>query len=177
MNLNEIRRNFSENTIFYLKGIAILIVLGLFIAITYNMTNKKEQLVSLKKEELASLYNLKKEYLKESSSIAHLEKRLLSPQVGGSTGAIIEKIGARIGIKYKMISFRSAEEAVVKGYDQRGVEIKLEGLTLNQLVNLLYRIKNHRNLLLVKDFAMKGDFENPDLLDVTLQITLITKRI
>ncbi len=177
MNLDEIRRNISENIIFYIKGIAVLIAVGLFIAVTYNITNKKEKLVSLKKEELASFYNLRKEYLKELASIAHLEKKLLLPQVDRSTGAIIEEIGTQIGIKGKMTSFKPTEETIEKGYNQRGVEIKLEGLTLNQLINFLYRINKYKNLLLIKDFAMKTHFENPGLFDITIQITLITKQI
>lgn len=176
MNLDEIRRNISENKTFYLKGIAVLIAVGLFIAVTHNMTNKKDRFLSLKKEEIASFYNLRREYLKELSGIAHLEKKLLMPQVDGSTGTIIEEIGTQIGIKDKMISFKSVDETIKKGYNQRGVEIKLENLTLNQLINLLYRINNHRNLLLIKDFAMKTHFENPNLLDVTMKITLITKQ-
>ncbi|MBE9532385.1 MAG: hypothetical protein IME98_06220 [Proteobacteria bacterium] len=52
--------------------------------------------------------------------------------------------------------------------------MEIEGVTLNQVVNLLYKIKGYKNLLLIRDFSMKNHFRNPDELDIMLQVVLIT---
>ena len=58
---------------------------------------------------------------------------------------------------------------------QNGVEINIEGATLNQIANLVYRIENYKNLLIIKEFLIKAQFNNPELFDITMRVILMSK--
>ncbi|HLC17557.1 MAG TPA: hypothetical protein VJM57_00895, partial [Thermodesulfobacteriota bacterium] len=152
-----------------------------FIAATQGMVAKRHTYAELKKKELASFYTLRDEYMGEKARFLPLERKLLSPGGSGGPGGassvvtVIEDIGNRLGIKDRIKSVKPASEAAGKGYVQRPVAVEVEGITLNELVNLLYRVEYHRNVLMIKDFDMKAHFENPDLLDVTMQLVLVTR--
>lgn len=162
--------------LYYLSGLAAVIGLGLFVILGSWWIAKKERIVFLKKQELARFDNLKKEYLRERDGISSIEKKLFASETQESTDVIMQEIGRTTGIKDKMSSFKPIGVNAGKGYLGKGGEIKIEGITLNQLVNTLYRIENHKSLLLIKTFSMKVQFNNPLLLDVNMQVALLTKR-
>jgi len=86
---------------------------------------------------------------------------------------ILEDIGRKIGIREKITVLKPLEERTIRGYMERGVETKINGIDINQLINLLYRIENHSALLIIKEFSMKSRFDNPDLVDITIKTSLI----
>jgi len=51
--------------------------------------------------------------------------------------------------------------------------VKLDGLTLNEAVNLLYRLEKGSRPVLVKKANLKTRFDDPALLDLTLTIALL----
>lgn len=176
MNFVELRDTFDSKAVVYVKAAALLCGAFVFMLWTYYTTGKIERLVQAKKAELAAFYHMKQEYLKERASIAPFEKRLFLPHSKETPGTAIEEIGKQIGIKDNIISFKPVEEKSEKGYVQQGVEVKIDGINLNQIANLLYRTENYRNLVLVKEFLMKAHFNNPDIFDITMQVVLITKQ-
>jgi len=107
--------------------------------------------------------------------IVPLEKKFFLPLSQQSPGAIIEEIGGQIGLRKNIIAFKPIEEKLEKGYMQNGVEINIEGATLNQIANLVYRIENYKNLLIIKEFLIKAQFNNPELFDITMRVILMSK--
>ena len=176
MNFEEIKKRFGNKTKYYLAIVAAISGTILFIATTYKMTGGVEKAVKSKKAELSAFYGLKQRYLKEYADIEPLEKRLLLPLSKESPGAVIEEICTQIGIYTNIISLNPTEDKPEKGYLQYGIEVKLDGVTFNQMANLLYRVENYRNLLLIKDFQVKSHFDNPNLWDITVQFFLVTKQ-
>ncbi len=175
IDIEELKNRVGVKTFIYLKGAMLLLAAVLLAAISYGMTNKTERLLRSRKAELKSFYERKYEYMKERAIVAPLEKRLLLPQSRGSAAAVIEEIGGLSGIKSSINSFRPFEDKAEKGYLKNGVEVKVEGINLNQMANFLYRVENYRNLLLIRDFSMKSRFDNPDVYDMTMQVVLVAK--
>ncbi len=147
----------------------------IFMAVTSSISSKRERLLIQSKAELSGFYTMVSEFKSDMDSIGHLRNKLRFPGVDGSTGTVIEEIGDSIGLHKKITSFKPLEEGLVNGYMEKGVQVEIEGVTLNQVVNLLYKIKGYKNLLLVRDFSMKSHFQNPDLLDITVQVILVTR--
>lgn len=154
---------------------ALVLALLVFMAVTDSIASKREDRLAQKESEIGEFYALINEYKADISSIGYLREKLLSRGVDVSTGTVIEEIAAGIGLKKKITSFKPLTEGVVNGYMEKGVQVEIEGITLNQVVNLLYKIKGHKNLLLIRGFSMKSHFQNPDMLDMTIQVILITK--
>lgn len=172
MNITDIKKMFNP---IYLRGVLLFIPVILFIAATYHVVGKAEKRVRAKKAEVSAFNGMKEEYLKERRAVEPFIRKILLPPSDKSTGSIIEEMAKGIGIKGNIISIKPMEEKPEKGYIKTGIDVKIEGITLNQMANLLYRIENFRNLMLIKGFVMKSRFENPDLLDITMHAVLFTK--
>ncbi len=141
----------------------------------YKRYTTLKRSVEVKKEELAEFRRLKERYLKEKVNFDYLKRRLLTAGSAESTIAIVESIGEDIGIKERIVSIKPLGERTRNSYLIKEMELKVEGIDLNQLVNLLYRIEHHRMLFRIDEFTMKSRFEKPTLFDVGMKITHITK--
>ena len=53
-------------------------------------------------------------------------------------------------------------------------EIQIEKLTINEMVQLIYKIEDAPMILAMKTVVIKKSFENPELLDVTMTVSLFT---
>ena len=176
MNYADIKKRFGNKTKYYLAIVATISGMILFVATTSMITGRVEKAVKAKKAELSAFHGLRHRYLKEYADIEPLEKRLFLPLSKESPVAVIEELCTQIGIHTNITSLNPTEDKPVKGYLQYGIEVKLDGVTFNQMANLLYRVENYKNLLLIKDFQVKSHFDNPDLCDITVQLFLVTKQ-
>ncbi len=158
-----------------LGGISFVIVFLLSGNIVLKKYRGLEKSILAKKKEMLIFVRLKGEYLREKDKFDYVERRALSPRGMESPITILEGIGIRTGIKEKIIMLKPLEEKVEKGYLERGVNVKIDGMSINQLINFLYKIENNKALLLIKGFSMKSRFDNPNLLDVDINVALISK--
>lgn len=82
-----------------------------------------------------------------------------------------------IGLKKKLKSVKSLGTKEVEGsYTDETVEIVAEGLSLNEVVNVFYKIDKAPMMLSVRTFSLKRSFENPELLHLTVVLSLFVKR-
>ena len=158
-----------------LGGISFVIVFLLSGNIVLKKYRGLEKSILAKKKEMLNFVQLKEEYLREKDKFDYAERRALSPRGMESPIIILEEIGIRAGIKEKIIMLKPLEEEMEKGYLERGVNVKIDGIDLNQLINFLYIIKNNKALLLINGFSMKSRFDNPNLLDVDISLAVINK--
>ena len=158
-----------------LGGISFVIVFLLSGNIVLKKYRGLEKSILAKKKEMLNFVQLKEEYLREKDKFDYAERRALSPRGMESPITILEEIGIRAGIKEKIIMLKPLEEEMEKGYLERGVNVKIDGIDLNQLINFLYIIENNKALLLINGFSMKSRFDNPNLLDVDISLAVINK--
>jgi hypothetical protein len=167
-----------EGSSYYLFIGLLVIIVIIFMALTNSFASKREARVDKREAELNEFVRLAGLYKRNTASIEHLKKKLRVSDGEVSTGSVLEEIAAEIGIQKKITSFKPAEksgEELTSGYIERGVQLEVEGVTLNQVVNFLYKIKTYKKLTLIKDFSMKADFANPELLDFSLQVVLVSR--
>jgi hypothetical protein len=62
---------------------------------------------------------------------------------------------------------------VMDQISEESAEIQMEKLNMSEVVNLFYKIENAPMILAVKRVAIKKSFENPELLDVTMSVSLL----
>ncbi|MBI1911426.1 MAG: hypothetical protein HYS21_05440 [Deltaproteobacteria bacterium] len=161
------------------KRLAILAVIPVLILIlgytaVYRYTTIRRG-AALKAEDVKRFKALEQEYLVKKAAVDSISRKALADP-GISTVSLLENIGSRIGVKNKITSINPVGETERLGYTEREFEIKIDGIDLNQLVNLLYQTENNTSLLVVREFSMKSRFENPDLLDISLKLSHITKQ-
>lgn len=159
----------------YLYAIYIIVPIALLVAgvTLYGSYNATKKATNAKKRELATMAALKADYLGKKAMLDAVSQRAATQ--GESPVAAVEEIAKRTGMKEKVASVKPLEEKNSPGYTDKPVEVKLQAVDLNHLVNFLYQAEYGPKLMVVRDLSMKARFEDPDLLDVTMRVSLVTR--
>ncbi|MBF0319869.1 MAG: hypothetical protein HQL01_08730 [Nitrospirae bacterium] len=91
-----------------------------------------------------------------------------------NTAETIDEILTSMSLKARLSAVKSAGQRAVMEYTEETVEIKLRDLTANELINILYVIEHGGHPLSIKTFKLKKAFEDPDKLELTASISMIT---
>lgn len=161
----------------YLYAVYVIVPLALLAAglTLYGSYNSTKKAMNAKKKELAAMAALKADYLGKKAMLDAVSQRAASSEEA-PVGAI-EEIAKRTGVKDRIASIKPLEEKSSPGYVDKPVEVRLEGIDLNHLVNFIYQAEAGPKLMVVRDISMKSRFEDSNLLDVTMKISLITKGV
>ncbi|MBI5232990.1 MAG: hypothetical protein HY880_01405 [Deltaproteobacteria bacterium] len=173
MNIEALKENYR----LYLFGALGVLALVLFFALTYNAQFKAGKIAASKKGELERFIELGKTYSAEKDAFKPLEDKLSVSAPNMPLGSLIEDFGLKTGIRNKIISFKPIDDLREKDYLKKGVEVSMKGVAMNELVNLLYRIESHKNLMIVEDFSMKPALPDPNSFDVVMEVYLVTKEM
>lgn len=90
---------------------------------------------------------------------------------GMSVHQAMDQVISSLTLKEKLTSLKSPSGGTSALEDR--AEARFEGLTLNELVNLLFTMDNSRMLLITRKANIRTSFENPELLNAILSVTLI----
>ncbi|MCK4910831.1 MAG: hypothetical protein KAR83_04285 [Thermodesulfovibrionales bacterium] len=90
---------------------------------------------------------------------------------GKSVHEVMTQALDSLGLTDRLASLSSPPGAA--SAQEERAEARLEGITLNELVNLLFTLENSRMLILTRKANIRTSFENPELMNVTLSVSLI----
>ena len=71
------------------------------------------------------------------------------------------------------MSVKSTGTREKKYASEEEAEVSVERVTMNEMVNILYRIENAPMILSVRKTSIKTSFDNPSLLNITMTVGLI----
>ncbi len=157
-----------------LKFVVAFLLLVVFLGASYNYASGKRSALLAKERELSEFRSMMKKYSARRETIGPVKRRLAG-SAAASPMSVMEEIGAQLGIKDNLKSFKAVEESVENGYEIRSVDVAVKGITLNQFVNLLYEIERYPGLILVKELDLKTGFEDNKQLDCSLKVLLISE--
>jgi hypothetical protein len=163
---------FSRRT-FY---ISIVVLLALLTVPAFIMERSSVNELGRMKSRLAEMSALGVEYSALSDQVGVVEQKSGLSKVSGVANAM-EDIASSIGLKEKLKAVRGIGTRDVGGsMTEESAEVQMEKMTLNEIVNMFYRIGDAPMILSVKRAAVKKSFENPELLNVTMTVALFTKK-
>jgi general secretion pathway protein M len=118
---------------------------------------------------LKEMLPLKITYQSARQTSDQLTGRIASLRPDDSPAKIIEDIG---------IKGKSVKIAPLKGEDRPGfiedvADIRIEALTLNEAVNLLYRLEKGSRPLVIKKSNLRVRFDDPSRCDLSLVLALL----
>lgn len=162
----------TSRTLAILFVVALLLSLLLIPSLYLMRSTEKEVAASRQRE--AEFNALAAEYVTFKKRVDSVEQaKTLASQAG--LIRTMDDVLSVVGVKGKM---KSAKDIGSSALDQQlreeRAEFTIERLTLNELVNVLYKIDHAPATLSVKAFTVRKAFEDPRLLDVTLTVSLIT---
>lgn len=147
----------------------------LFFISSLVFLSRAESALARKKAVASSFASMLSEYEKGLSVTGRLREKLENPQAGPSGIDAVQAAADQAGINKKVKQLKPFEAASVRGYRQSGAEVALEGADIGQVVSFLYRLENGQGALLLDEFVMKSEFENPDSLEARARVRLIWK--
>ncbi|MBE9528882.1 MAG: hypothetical protein IME99_06555 [Proteobacteria bacterium] len=169
------KREQREHGVGRRRVVTLLILAAVFLLLISGGTfftekwSKAKRLSALKTEEALVFEGLKAEYLARKGSLDRLRRKAYGKE-SASVVALTEEIGREAGVGGRIVSLKSLGEKKNAGYIESGLEVRIENIKLNELVNFLYMVENHRLLLVVRDFRLKSRFDDPNQLDVSMRL-------
>jgi len=152
-------------------GIAIALLLSL--AIIFSAANDRidrlRKKLSAREADVAEMLVLKQRYLEAKIVSQRLANRMAATRPDDSPARVFEEIG----IKGKGSQIRPIKGEELGGYLEDAAEVKIEGLTANESVNLLFKLEKGNRPVMIKRALLKTRFDDPSRLDLTLTIALL----
>ncbi len=115
------------------------------------------------------------EYLLKQARIAKLEQRMPSPPAQFSLLAFMEEATTTAQIRDRIVGMQPQTPITVQGYQETSVDLRLDGVSLPQLLALLVAIEQAPYDVQVRHLQMKPKYDNPVNLDATLKIVTYAK--
>ena len=143
----------------------ILFYAFVFSPLTENLSRKRG-LIPEKERALAEMRVLSEQYIE-------LQRRLQQAQAAaGQRGPLlteIENISKRAALSGKIVSLKPQAGVQTEGFKENIVEIKLDNVTLYDIVNYVHLLEKAQ--LRIRKLAFKPRFDNPKLLNSTLLVS------
>ncbi len=156
------------------KMVIAVVLIGLYILIIPNLlwdraAEKELSALTAKYHEFSTLTQ-KYRSLRASVNATEQKKTLTKTN---SINQAIGDISLSLGIKEKMKSIKlTGTKKIMDQMSEESAEIQMEKLNMSELVHLFYKIENAPMILAVKRVVIKKSFENPELLDATMAVSL-----
>jgi general secretion pathway protein M len=130
-----------------------------------------DRLVAQKEREVHEMKTLRDTYLAQKNLMEEVNRSLAQRGQEFAFFSFLEDLANKAGVKNNIVYMKPALSTAGELYRESSVEMRLEGIGLQQLIRYLYDIERAPQLLRVRRMAIKPRTANADLLDVTFQVS------
>jgi len=124
--------------------------------------------------QLAELRTLRDDYRRQKRVIDRMDARLRRQRRNFAIFSYLEQVAGRAGVQDKIQSMNTLASPPNTEYKEESVEVRMEGVTLQQLVEYLHRVENSPQILRIKRLQVGPTRENRQLLSVRLRISVFS---
>jgi len=121
-----------------------------------------------------------KQVLQLQSDYQQLDRKLSSKErkIGGKGSLLteMESMVSRLGFRDRLLAMRPRESSERQGMQVEAVSVRLESITLQQLVELLQSVERSSMLLNATGLQVRTRFDDPSRLDVDLEVETVKRR-
>jgi general secretion pathway protein M len=145
--------------------------------IVFPSINKRERLrrtLNVKSEMLHEMIALKSEYEEIKKRNDFLKIQFANRDKGFTLFSFLDKLAGKAGIKDHTTYMKPSTSAQKNGqYKISQVEMKLQGLTLQQLTAYLHMIETSKNMVTIKRFSITKTGKQEGVIDAVLQVETV----
>ena len=155
-------------------SLAIFCILQFLVFPFFEKRRRLRRGVSTKEQGLEEILRLGSElrtYQKASQGI----QRSLSKRKGFTLFSFLEKAAGEAQVKARIKYMKPSSSSGTGPYKESMVEMKLEAITLQELVGYLYRIESPENLVNIKRISVSQNKKEEGYLDSILQVITFQK--
>jgi len=133
-------------------------------------TETLRRVISEKQDELQKLHAASSEYIFLRDSLDNLRAKVASQKKGFELLPFLESLIREHGLAKKVATMKQQVLQLGPSHSETIVEVRLENLTLKQLIDFLRKVESSEVLARTKSLYVKKNLTNPDLLDSVVEI-------
>jgi len=165
------------------KYLIFLAVIVIFLALVIELAvmpfvEKRDQYatnVKTKQVNLQEMVQLRQEYLALQQDADTLAQRLAGRQKSFTLFSYLEKAAGEAGVKEKIKYMKPSASSGKGPFKESLVEMKLEKITLRQMVGYLKLIESPAMLVSIKRISVQSNKKETQYLDAILQVLTFTQ--
>jgi len=157
-------------------GGAVLVLFLLFkVAIdpVFKHSADLDRQIVTARHQLVELRTMQQEYQRQKNVVDTINNQLKKQQ-NFAIFSRLEEFAGQTGIRNKILYMKPTVSTPSEVYNEESVEIKMEGVTLEQLVRYLHQVENSPQLLKIKRLEIKPRFDNRQILTATFRVSAFT---
>jgi hypothetical protein len=152
-----------------LSAVAALVAACVIMWTLYSSAKKAHAGLLAQRTEILAL---KQDFLSLKSTVDAVEGRKTLTNVQGVAQAI-DEIFKPLGLNDKVKSVKSTGVREKEYGSEEEAEVQVEKVSMNEMANIFYKIENAPMILTVRRTTIKTSFDNPDLLNISMTVTLV----
>ena len=177
--LKERWQHFSQRErIIVAAGGAVVAAVLLFLVVIDPLmatTDTLDRHTRRKAKDSQELALVAQEYVVKQARITKLEQRMPIPPAQFSLLAFMEEATTTAQIRDRIVGMQPQASIVIQGYQETAVDLRLDGVSLPQLLALLVAIEQAPYDVQMHHLQLKPKYDNPVNLDATLKIVTYAK--
>jgi general secretion pathway protein M len=152
--------------------VAILLALLFTLVIDPLMAHsaRLDRQIAAAQRQLQELHVLQREYRRQKSVLDHINAQL-KRQKNFAIFSRLEELAGQTGIRSKILYMKPTISTSSEAYEEESVEIKMEGVTLEQLIRYLHQVENSPQFLKIKRLHIKPRFDNRQILTAIFRVS------
>jgi general secretion pathway protein M len=147
----------------------MMLIVSILLLRTSLSLKREGSALRSQKEEISLL---REDFLELSKKIGAIEGKKSLVKVEGIIPAI-DEIFRSTGLTQKVKSVKPIAARDKKYAVEEEADVEVEKVSMNELVNILYKMENAPMVLLIKKARLKTSFEDPSLLNITMTVGLV----
>ncbi len=151
-------------------------VLQLVIIPVLDAQESLERSISRKKQELNQIRELQQEYYTLKSGEGTVQARIDQRESGFTLFTFLDRQATEAKVK-KQIMYMKPSTVVGDELNEAMVEMKLQQITLNDLVGFLRLVESDENVVFIRRFSVQESGDKQGYFDSILQIVTFEKKV
>lgn len=133
-------------------------------------TKTLRRVILEKQDELEKLRATSNEYILLRDSLDNIRAKVASQDKGFELLPFLESLIREHGLEKKVATMKQQVLNLGPGHSETIIEVKLESLTLKQLVDFLRKVESSKVLAGIKSLYIKKNLTNTEMLDSVIEI-------
>lgn len=152
-------------------GIILIIVIVMPISLAGGKISKMENEITTGRDKINDVMREIADYNREKVKLSAIESQMKSG-FDTSISTTLENIASQTGVKENVDSLKERPLIPSEIYDESSVDVRVSKLTLDQLVDFLYKIESERaRVLRIKQLHAKPRYDNKKLMDASFTVS------
>ncbi|GIX49507.1 MAG: hypothetical protein KatS3mg131_3718 [Candidatus Tectimicrobiota bacterium] len=161
----------------FVLGAAVAVLLALLFLLVIDPLLARAALldrqIQAAERQLRELQDLRRQYLHQKQLLDQINARLRQQQ-NFSLFSKLEELARESGLREKLLYMKPVVSAPSEAYNEEAVEIKMEGVTLAQLVRYLQQVETAPQFLKIKRLHIKPRLDDRQQLSAVFRVSTFT---